>query len=249
MKYLILFLLVFSAYSQETIMSPKSWTHADGNENNFDIWAISVNHDYLWRIDLKTGNIYVIGELGIDIDNAGLSFNQKGDLYMLYSQKGDLNLATINTSTGLATKVASFGKKKDPTIGFEISQNGKEMYWSNCKSLNVIHPDTGQTEKIMDLNDGSWCLAKANGGKLYAIGLRSRDLLIIDPKNKTVKTEMDLSKSDYVPALAITPGGRLYGGRFNATVFGIDGNYIDIGKMAETCHGFAIANDSKATTR
>lgn len=251
-KTIVMILLAASLYAESSIISPVDWKHASGNENNFDVWAVGIDRDQLYRIDLKSGNMHVIGSIGIDIHTAGFSFNQKGDLYMLYSSSKNVALASVNTETGEATTIVDYGKQDDPTIGFEISTNGKHKYWINRTHLHELHDD-GTIEVIMPIEDGSWCLTNAPGGCLYAVGVKShtgnngeyRNLMKINPKDKSVDIIQPIA-SDWVPAIALTPGGRIYCSDWNNDVYGMPkDNFEKLGTMGDTCHGFAIAPGPK----
>lgn len=251
-KSVLLIFIITSLYSETNIISPIDWKHAGGNENNFDIWAVGVDRDQLYRIDLKSGNITVVGGIGINIHTAGFSFSQKGELYMLYSNSKSISLASVNTDTGQAITIVEYGRQEDPTIGFEISTNGKHKYWINKTTLHELHDD-GTIEAIMPVDDGSWCLANAPGNCLYAVGVKShtdengeyRNLMKIDPNKKSIEVIQRI-ESDWVPAIALTPGGRIYCSDWNNDVYGIPNNEFErLGTIGEVCHGFAIAPGPK----
>ena len=251
MKIIVLFLIaVSSLFSNDLNFTPiDGWNHASGNDHNFDLWAVSPISDALWHADLKEGKMRKVGDLGVDIKFAGLCFDKDHNLIMLFSNSKRLRMAVIDRSTGKATVTHDFGRFRDMTIGFEISRNGKDYYWSNRNVLRKLDLEMSTVTRVMKLEMGSWCLANSSGGTLLAVGTNDKKLYDIDIKKQKIKVIKDFGGVAPMPAMASTPGGRLYVGSRDYKFYGVDDGLSLMGTLDDRFIGFAISNKSVKTSK
>lgn len=85
-----------------------------------ELYATDIGTDQLFKVNKNTGELTVVGLLGVDINFAqGLSFDRDNNILYgtLYQNGGTSGVYELNTTTGAATKLSDFSDEID---GFAI---------------------------------------------------------------------------------------------------------------------------------
>ena len=159
---------------------------------------------HLARVDLATGVVTLVGSsaLGQNLFIMGMTSSRTGVLYAA----GDFTLTsptynslyTINTRTGLATRIGSFGvgsTKMDFIMSLSFDPSG-HLFGASQRAIYRIDPTTGAATKVVDIVGAMRVMGLAfdQQGKLY-----SSDFIDL-PKGSTIYT-VDLATGQFTPLL------------------------------------------------
>jgi len=169
---------------------------------------------HLARIDLATGGITLVGSnlLGQNLYVMGMTVSRNGVLYAA----GDFmpmsptfnSLYTIDLSTGLPTRVGSFGvgsSMRDFIMSLSFDPSG-QLYGASQNAIYRIDPTTGAASKVAGIKGAALLngvtrvmgLAFDQRGDLYA-----SDYMPIDGAHPTGSTiySVDLSTGQFTPLI------------------------------------------------
>jgi hypothetical protein len=159
---------------------------------------------HLAKIDLATGAESVAGSnpLGQNLYVMGMTLSRSGVLYAA----GDFiptsptfnSLYTIDTNTGLATRIGSFDvgtAKMDFIMSLSFDPSG-HLFGASQNSIYRIDPATGAATKVVDIVGATRVMGLAfdQQGKLYA-----SDYIPL-PKGSTIYT-VDLTTGHFTPLI------------------------------------------------
>lgn len=120
----------------------------DGNY----IYVASQDSDEVFRVDINTLALETLGNTGIDVLGADMTFRLDGMLYMITNSAADAGLYTIDLTTGMATAVAGFPGAPEFVTGVALLP----------ETATIIVSDPVQDE-ILEVFDGTgtaWPLVK-----------------------------------------------------------------------------------------
>jgi hypothetical protein len=109
------------------------------------IYAAGYSSEKLYRIDTQTGTVTEVGAFGINFDEGDLAFNAAGALYGAFAGTLD-ELATVNTSSALATVVGPFNPSSATDISATSFRPGDDVLFaldSDANKLVTINTTTG----------------------------------------------------------------------------------------------------------
>ena len=185
------------------------------NPSNGKAYFISNNTYSLYRIDLTTASVLLIGELGEDIDqNPDAAFSPDGTTLYAWSEDQD-DLITIDTVTGIGTYVGdsqygtwAVGLAFNPA-GTMIMKAGND--WTTVDPMTGIATFVGSVSNVPDINGSSTLnngLDFGPDGLAYAImrdvGNGTTYLFSIDPATLAATQIGDIDV-DRISAVAFVP--------------------------------------------
>lgn len=159
---------------------------------------------HLAKIDLDTGAETMAGSepIGLNLYVMGMALSRSGGLYAA----GDFtptsptfnSLYKIDTTTGLATRIGSFGvgtAKMDFIMSLSFDPSG-QLYGASQKSIYRIDPATGRASKVVDIVGATRVMGLAfdQQGKLFA-----SDFIPL-PNGSTIYS-VDLTTGQFTPVI------------------------------------------------
>ncbi len=123
------------------------------------LYAVEDTNSSLYIIDPETAETTLVGSLGIDIAQAGLTFTNDGTLYMVQGDDQGA-LYTIDITTGLASLVGAF----EPDNIDSLAWDGSKMWALGSYAFNTLYRidhNNGVTTAIGNL--GEITLTKQSG--------------------------------------------------------------------------------------
>ena len=212
------------------------------------LFATSSLSDSLYQIDTQTGQLTVVGPLGVDIGQSGLTYETKTDgLYLSDAASG--LLYAVDRSEGTATSLGPIGYSNVTALAANNSTSDQPLYSATVNDrLGILYPiaTTGELVGPLSPSSPNGLALDVNTGTLYGIDIATDTLVRVDRENGFLEEVGPLTVNfPGVAGLAFDPVSRILYATSNgeaANLCKVDiltGEAIQVGPLGRNVPGLA----------